>query len=67
MIQSLSRHDQLVAMELLLQPITSGPEPVEPPAWHREILEERTRRVESGEVELLDWDDVKLRLRKHNG
>lgn len=59
MIGSLTRQDQLIAMELLWRKITSEPESAFPPHWHEEILQERVRRVEDGEVELLDWELVK--------
>lgn len=32
------------------------------PEWHKEILEERLKKYESGEEELLDWEDIKKDL-----
>lgn len=64
MIGSLTLQDQLIAMELLWRKITSEPESALPPHWHAEILQERVRRVEEGEVELLDWEQVKSRKQK---
>ena len=29
------------------------------PEWHKEILEERSKKYESGEEEMLDWEEVK--------
>ncbi len=36
---------------------------VQSPDWHREVLEERQRRLESGEVTISAWSDAKTRLR----
>ena len=29
------------------------------PEWHKEILEERRKRIESGEEQFYDWNDIK--------
>ena len=62
MIDSLSRQDQLIAMELLWRRITSGPEASQPPAWHRDVVAERIDRLERGESQLMDWEVIKQRL-----
>ena len=36
---------------------------VQSPDWHREVLEERQRRLESGEATISGWSDAKTRLR----
>jgi hypothetical protein len=32
------------------------------PEWHKQILEERLKKYESGEEEMLDWEEVKKDL-----
>ena len=32
------------------------------PDWHRELLAERRRRIESGEATISSWEDAKKRL-----
>ena len=32
------------------------------PEWHKEILEESLKKYESGEEEMLDWEEVKKSL-----
>lgn len=36
----------------------------EVPQSHKDILDERRRRIESGEAKLLDWDQVKHTIGK---
>jgi hypothetical protein len=67
MIGSLSREEQLKAMELLWRQITTGSDPIEPPSWHRDTVRERIERIESGEAKLLDWEDVKSGRSKFDG
>jgi putative addiction module component (TIGR02574 family) len=35
---------------------------VRSPEWHREVLEERKRRLESGEAKVVSWSEAKVRL-----
>ena len=35
---------------------------VRSPEWHREVLEERKRRLASGEAKLVPWSEAKQRL-----
>ena len=40
----------------------SDPSELPVPDWHRELLAERRRRLESGEVSTSSWEDAKKRL-----
>ena len=33
------------------------------PDWHKEILQERSNKIENGEEKSFDWDDVKDQLK----
>jgi hypothetical protein len=35
---------------------------VQSPEWHREVLEERRRRLEDGRATISSWTDAKARL-----
>jgi Putative addiction module component len=35
---------------------------VQSPAWHEEVLQERTRRLKSGEATVSSWSDAKARI-----
>jgi hypothetical protein len=34
------------------------------PDWHKEILDERSNRISSGEEKFYDWDDIKDDIKK---
>jgi hypothetical protein len=57
-------HEKLAMMESLWDEISSSTEPVESPPWHKEILDERRKRVASGEAKFVDWELAKVELRK---
>jgi len=40
------------------------PEEVEPPDWHRQVLEECERALASGEIEYMDWESAKVYIRQ---
>ena len=37
---------------------------LESPEWHREVLEERERRIADGEAKFSDWEKAKVDIRK---
>jgi putative addiction module component (TIGR02574 family) len=37
---------------------------VRSPEWHRDVLEERTRQLETGQAKVSSWADAKARLLK---
>ncbi|HRQ87936.1 MAG TPA: addiction module protein [Bacteroidia bacterium] len=51
--------EKLQIMQSIWEDLRSHVERFEVPQSHRDILDERRRRVESGEAKLLDWDQVK--------
>ena len=57
-------HEKLAMMESLWDDISGSTEPVESPVWHKEILDERRKRVASGEAKFIDWEIAKAELRK---
>jgi hypothetical protein len=62
-IKSMSRDEQLLAMEMLWDELCHhGREPESPP-WHKDILDKRQVRIAEGNVEYLTIEDLKKRLR----
>lgn len=51
-------------MQSIWEELRTPVEHFEVPQSHREILDERRRRVDSGESTLLDWDQVKHTIGK---
>ena len=50
-------------MEALWKVMAQRPEEIESRDWHREVLEERRKAVENGEVEYIDWEVAKQQIR----
>ncbi len=58
---SMTTSEKLHLMESIWDSLRTAPDlPV--PDWHRQVLEERTRQLDAGEVEFSDWEAVKERL-----
>ncbi len=57
----LEEGDRAVLAGLLLESLEGEPDPEVEAAWAEEI-ERRLRQIDSGEVDLIPWEDVKARL-----
>jgi hypothetical protein len=56
--------DKLEAMELLWADISKHPANLPSPAWHKDVLDERRRRVAAGELKFLDWETAVANVRR---
>lgn len=63
-LSDMSLTDKLAAMELLWADLSRQPSDVPSPAWHAEILEERRRKADAGELKFLDWNSAIADLRE---
>jgi hypothetical protein len=63
-LETMTLADKLEAMETLWADISKQPAALPSPAWHREVLQERRRLVEEGELKFLDWDTAITELRE---
>jgi len=63
-IERMTFAERLQAMELLWRSISSEPEKLESPAWHKKILEKRLAKVEAGKGEFFTLAQLKKRLAK---
>lgn len=66
-IDNMSRHEQLAALQLLWDRLASSPEDTQPPDWNGELLADRMAAVENGTAKFVDWTDAKKRLRERHG
>jgi hypothetical protein len=55
--------DKLQAMEALWEDLSSRADQLPSPDWHRDVLHERRRLVESGQLEFQNWDTAIAELR----
>jgi hypothetical protein len=63
-LNEMTLHEKLAAMESLWDDLARCPESVESPTWHKDILDERHRRVAEGNAQFLDWETAKTEIRK---
>ncbi len=61
-IESLSVAEKVQLIESVWESLCAHPGDVQSPEWHREVLEERRRRLEDGRATIASWTDAKARL-----
>jgi len=57
-IKRMSRTERLAAMEALWESLVEEEGEIESPDWHRDILEERKQKIESGEAEFISLEKL---------
>jgi len=63
-LKEMTLHEKLAMMESLWEDLAGSPESIESPAWHKEILDERRKRIADGEAQFIDWETAKAEIRK---
>jgi putative addiction module component (TIGR02574 family) len=58
-IKKMSRIERLQAMEALWDSLLAEEGEIESPEWHRDILEERKRKIEAGEAEFISLERLR--------
>jgi putative addiction module component (TIGR02574 family) len=61
-LEAMSVAEKVQLMERVWQSLSSRPEDVSSPEWHRDVLEERRRRLADGRATVSPWEDAKVRL-----
>lgn len=61
-IQKMSTPERLRAMETLWDALCHESELPQSPEWHREVLSNRRRRIESGEARFVSIEEARERL-----
>lgn len=56
--------EKLNVMETLWADLSSRPAELPAPDWHREVLQDRKRLADAGELKFLDWETAFADLRK---
>lgn len=62
-IRKMSRIERLAAMETLWDTLVQEEAEVKSPEWHREVLQERKRKIESGEAEFISLEKLRASRR----
>ena len=63
-IKSMSTAERLRAMEDLWNVLCTSEEEIPSPDWHDEILQERRKKIESGDAEFVSIKQLKESVRK---
>jgi len=58
-IRKMSTIERLQAMEALWDSLLYEESEIESPEWHRDILEERKRKIENGKAEFISLEELK--------
>ncbi len=58
-IKKMSRIERLQAMEALWDSLLDEEAEIESPQWHRDILEERKRKIETGKAEFISLERLR--------
>ena len=63
-IDRMTLEEKLRAMETLWEDLCRQEQAVAVPQWHKDLLEERARLIESGEAQFEDWETARKRITK---
>jgi putative addiction module component (TIGR02574 family) len=58
-IKKMSRMERLQAMEALWDSLLDEESEIESPEWHRDILEDRKRKIEAGKAEFISLEKLR--------
>ena len=58
-IKKMSKIERLQAMEALWDSLIDDESEVESPEWHRDVLEERKRKLETGKAEFISLEKLR--------
>ena len=62
-LDKMSVEEKLRALELLWEDLNRTPSSVPSPAWHKDVLEARERRVQEGKEKFISLDEARRTLR----
>jgi len=62
-LEKMTREEKLQAMEVLWIDLTRNEKEYNSPDWHKDILELREKRIQSGQEKYQDWESAKKDLR----
>jgi putative addiction module component (TIGR02574 family) len=62
-IRKMSRAERLQTIEALWDSLVEEEAEIESPHWHRDVLEERKRKIESGKAEFISLEKLRASRR----
>ena len=61
-LDKMTNEEKIMIMEKIWADLDKN-NAIDSPLWHKRILENRKKKVDSGEEKVLDWDTAKKNLR----
>lgn len=61
-IHRMSLPEKLALLEDVWSELSSDPDQIETPDWHREILDERAEAIRNGSETVIDWEEAKKQI-----
>ena len=58
-IKNLSIKDRLILMEEIWETLCYEEDKIESPAWHKEVLDRREKKIENGEAKFISLEELK--------
>ncbi len=63
-IRELPFREKLALLETVWSEVSAEPDKIEVPQWHRELLDERERALDSGSERVFEWDEAWSRIER---
>jgi hypothetical protein len=64
-LSKLTHTQKLKLMEDLWDALTSEEQILDSPMWHKDILQEREKALETGQACISDWNEAKDRIKRN--
>ena len=61
-IHQMSLQEKILVMEAIWEDICREEGQLEVPQWHKDLLDERERRVAEGKARFIDWEEAKKQI-----
>jgi len=61
-IDQMTLAEKLRVMEKIWEDLRARAEGVPMPQWHKDLLDQREKRIESGEAQFVDWENARKRI-----
>lgn len=62
-IEQMTTEEKLMAMEILWDNLCRDEAQIPVQEWHKQVLDERRRQIETGEAKFVAWETAKANIR----
>ena len=61
-LEKMSTEDKIRTMEIIWEDLCKNAENLFSPSWHKDILDEREKAIETGKEGFIDWNEAKKQI-----